>query len=162
MVGEAIRDNSEFGIVLAKDDGIVNAGCTVMVEKVLQMYPDGRMDILTRGQRRFEIVSLNEEKELPAGRSELLRRRRFRAAAARAARPGARPLSSTCARLAVGREHGAAGPERPAGQLPTGAGGAGPGLSERPAAAALRDPRGCSSSTISWPNTSRGRGPSSG
>ena len=63
MVGDAIRDGSEFGIVLAKDDGILNAGCTVKVEKVLEMYPDGRMDILTRGQRRFEIVSLNEEKE---------------------------------------------------------------------------------------------------
>ena len=63
MVGAALRDNSEFGIVLAKDDGILNAGCTVTVEKLLHMYPDGRMDVLTRGQRRFEIVSLNEEKE---------------------------------------------------------------------------------------------------
>lgn len=62
MVGAAIRDNSEFGIVLAQEDGIVNAGCTVIVEKVAQMYPDGRMDILTRGRRRFEIQSLNEEK----------------------------------------------------------------------------------------------------
>jgi Lon protease-like protein len=63
MVGDAIRDGSEFGIVLAKEDGILNSGCTVKVEKVLEMYPDGRMDILTRGQRRFEIVSLNEEKD---------------------------------------------------------------------------------------------------
>jgi Lon protease-like protein len=63
MVGTAMRDSSEFGIVLAKEDGIVNAGCTVTVEKLLQMYPDGRMDVLTRGQRRFEIVSLNEEKD---------------------------------------------------------------------------------------------------
>src|ERR1019366_7592294 len=63
MVGDAIRDGAEFGIVLAKEDGILNAGCTVMVEKVLEMYPDGRMDVMTRGQRRFEIVSLNQEKE---------------------------------------------------------------------------------------------------
>ena len=62
MVSEAIRDNSEFGIVLAKEEGIVNAGCTVVVEKVLQMYPDGRMDILARGRRRFEIQSLSEER----------------------------------------------------------------------------------------------------
>lgn len=62
MVGEAIRDHSEFGVVLARDEGIVNAGCTVVVEKLLQMHPDGRMDILTRGRRRFEISSLNEEK----------------------------------------------------------------------------------------------------
>ncbi|HTS61602.1 MAG TPA: LON peptidase substrate-binding domain-containing protein [Candidatus Acidoferrales bacterium] len=63
MVGEAIRDESEFGIVLARKDGIVNAGCTVKVEKVIEMYPDGRMDVMTRGQRRFEIEELNEEKD---------------------------------------------------------------------------------------------------
>jgi Lon protease-like protein len=67
MVGAAIRDESEFGIVLAKDDGIVNAGCTVSVEKVLEMYPDGRMDILASGRRRFEIAALNEEKSYLQG-----------------------------------------------------------------------------------------------
>ena len=38
---------SEFGIVLAKEDGIVNAGCTVVVEKVLKQYrrrPHGHHD----------------------------------------------------------------------------------------------------------------------
>ncbi len=67
MVGDAIRENSEFGMVLAKDEGIVNAGCTVRVEQVLNKYADGRMDILTRGQRRFEIVSLNEDKDYLQG-----------------------------------------------------------------------------------------------
>jgi Lon protease-like protein len=62
MVGEAISNQSEFGIVLAKEDGIVNAGCTVLVDRVVTRYDDGRMDILTRGARRFEIVLLNEEK----------------------------------------------------------------------------------------------------
>ena len=63
MVGNAIRENSEFGMVLVKGEGIVNAGCTVTVEKVVHMHPDGRLDILTRGQRRFEIRSLDEEKD---------------------------------------------------------------------------------------------------
>jgi Lon protease-like protein len=63
MVGKAIRENSEFGIVLAREDGIVNAGCTVVVEKLAEKYPDGRMDILTRGRRRFEVLALNEDKE---------------------------------------------------------------------------------------------------
>jgi ATP-dependent Lon protease len=67
MVGEAMREESEFGIVLAREDGIVNAGCTVAVEKVLQMYPDGRLDILTAGKRRFEIATLNEEKSYLQG-----------------------------------------------------------------------------------------------
>jgi len=63
MVGDAMRDHSEFGIVLAKDEGIVNAGCTVTVEKLFHLYPDGRMDVLTRGVRRFEVLSLNQEKD---------------------------------------------------------------------------------------------------
>ena len=63
MVGTAIRENSEFGVVLAREDGIVNAGCTVVVEKLTELHADGRMDIITRGRRRFEILSLNEEKE---------------------------------------------------------------------------------------------------
>ena len=62
MVGSAIRDKSEFGIVLAKEEGIVNAGCTVTVEQVLTRYPDGRLDILTHGARRFEILYVNQEK----------------------------------------------------------------------------------------------------
>jgi Lon protease-like protein len=67
MVANALRENSEFGIVLAKDDGIVNAGCTVIVEKVLKSYPDGKMDILTSGRRRFDVVMLDEEKDYLRG-----------------------------------------------------------------------------------------------
>lgn len=70
MIGEAIRSNSEFGVVLAKEDGIVNAGCTAVVEKILKTYPDGRMDILTTGRRRFEIVLLDQEKPYLRGEVE--------------------------------------------------------------------------------------------
>jgi Lon protease-like protein len=67
MVAEAIRDKSEFGVVLAKEEGIASVGCTVVVERVLHAYPDGRLDILARGRRRFEIVALNEEKSYLQG-----------------------------------------------------------------------------------------------
>jgi len=70
MVGEAIRAGSEFGIVLAKEEGIVNAGCTVKIGEVLKKYEDGRMDILTRGSRRFEILGINEEKSYLRGEVE--------------------------------------------------------------------------------------------
>ena len=70
LIGEAIQGTSEFGIVLAKEDGIVNAGCTVVVEKVLKNYADGRMDILARGVRRFEILGLNEDKSYLRGEVE--------------------------------------------------------------------------------------------
>ncbi|HLI85904.1 MAG TPA: LON peptidase substrate-binding domain-containing protein [Bryobacteraceae bacterium] len=80
MVGDAIRDNSEFGIVLAREDGIVNAGCTVIVEKLTEMHPDGRMDILTRGRRRFRILSLNEDKSYLQAEVEFFEDEDFRPA----------------------------------------------------------------------------------
>lgn len=61
MVGQAESSGSEFGIVLAKGGGIVNVGCTVVVENVVNRYPDGRFDVLTRGKRRFLIESVNNE-----------------------------------------------------------------------------------------------------
>ena len=65
MVGEAEANGSEFGVILAKTDadgtGIVNVGCTVRVETVLQRYEDGRFDVMTRGERRFQVTSLNQE-----------------------------------------------------------------------------------------------------
>jgi ATP-dependent Lon protease len=67
MVGEAEAGGTEFGIVLAKDDGIVNAGCTVQVEEVLHRYPDGRFDVMTRGKRRFMIRSVDQEMDYLRG-----------------------------------------------------------------------------------------------
>jgi len=67
MVGEAEAAGSEFGIVLAKEGGVVNAGCTVIVETVMERYPDGRLDIVARGKRRFTLLSLDREKEYLRG-----------------------------------------------------------------------------------------------
>ena len=62
MMGDIIPAKGEFGVVLAKEDGIVNVGCTATVDRVLQKYPDGRLDLVAVGQRRFKIVSLDEDK----------------------------------------------------------------------------------------------------
>ncbi len=67
MFGEILRDNSEFGVVLATEKGIANAGCTAKVQQVTQKYPDGRMDLLCAGKRRFEINLLNEERPFLRG-----------------------------------------------------------------------------------------------
>jgi Lon protease-like protein len=62
MMGEVISHSTEFGVVLAKEDGIVNIGCTATVDRVLQRYPDGRLDLLALGQRRFRILSVDQDK----------------------------------------------------------------------------------------------------
>lgn len=62
MLGEAIRNRTEFGILQAGDQGVLNIGCTATVEEVVNQYPDGRMDIVVTGRRRFEVILLDEEK----------------------------------------------------------------------------------------------------
>lgn len=62
MMGDVIPKHEEFGVVLAKDEGIVNIGCTATVDQVLQRYEDGRLDLLAIGRRRFEIISLDENR----------------------------------------------------------------------------------------------------
>jgi len=70
MVGEAEATGTEFGIVLSKDGGIVNAGCTVVVESIPERFPDGRFNVVTRGKRRFSLLSIDEEKEYLRGEVE--------------------------------------------------------------------------------------------
>jgi len=62
MIGEVLRDESAFGIVLAVDRGVVNLGCTARVTRVLEEAPDGQLDIVTLGESRFEIASLNQDR----------------------------------------------------------------------------------------------------
>lgn len=62
MIGEALENQTEFGIVLAANDGILNVGCTASVERVLRRYDDGRLDIIGLGRRRFRIEELDQER----------------------------------------------------------------------------------------------------
>ncbi|MFN7923270.1 MAG: LON peptidase substrate-binding domain-containing protein [Bryobacteraceae bacterium] len=61
MIGLALEKRTEFGVVMATGKGIVSMGCTAAISEVIKQYPDGRMDILTLGQRRFRIHELNQE-----------------------------------------------------------------------------------------------------
>jgi Lon protease-like protein len=70
MIQEVLRDRAEFGVVMANEKGIVSTGCTATVDTVLRKYPDGRMDILTRGRRRFEIERINDERSFLRGQVE--------------------------------------------------------------------------------------------
>lgn len=62
MIGEVVSTRTEFGVVQAGEKGILNLGCTASIEKVVNTYPDGRMDILAVGRRRFEILFLDDTK----------------------------------------------------------------------------------------------------
>lgn len=70
MVNQSLAGGSEFGIVLAQGQGIVKAGCTVRIQSVITQYEDGRLDILTLGARRFEILDLNQDQAYLQGQVE--------------------------------------------------------------------------------------------
>ncbi len=67
MIGECLADQAEFGIVLVLDEGIASTGCTAAISEVIRKLADGRMDILVRGERRFEIVRLDQERSYLRG-----------------------------------------------------------------------------------------------
>lgn len=60
MIGNCLAGGGVFGIVYFDGRKMHGAGCTARVEKVLERYPDGRMDILTRGEKRFVIGRIDE------------------------------------------------------------------------------------------------------
>lgn len=62
MVSECMDQNAVFGIIHAKQDAMAEVGCTARILEVLKRYEDGRLDILTQGQRRFEVVHVNQER----------------------------------------------------------------------------------------------------
>jgi Lon protease-like protein len=60
MIRECLDQGKAFGIVHVRDSNIERIGCTARITDVLKRYEDGRMDILTKGERRFLITSLDE------------------------------------------------------------------------------------------------------
>jgi len=62
MIGECLEEKKPFGVVRAKEDGVAEIGCTAEILRVTKKYPDGRMDIITEGRRRFEMMEVNQER----------------------------------------------------------------------------------------------------
>jgi len=62
MIAECLELKRPFGVVRASSDGVADIGCTAEILSVTKKYDDGRMDILTRGVERFEVIEVNEER----------------------------------------------------------------------------------------------------
>jgi len=70
MIGDCLQNYWEFGILAVRDQRVESIGCTASIAEVLQRFPDGRMNILVRGRRRFEVSLLNEEKSYLRGNAQ--------------------------------------------------------------------------------------------
>jgi Lon protease-like protein len=73
MVADCIRGECEFGMVRARRDGLAIVGCTAAIVAVTNRYSDGRMDILCRGDHRFEIESLHDGRSFLQAEVDFLR-----------------------------------------------------------------------------------------
>src|SRR3989338_7260531 len=49
MIGECLEEERPFGVVLVEAHGIRKVGCTARITRLLEKFPDGRMNILTLG-----------------------------------------------------------------------------------------------------------------
>ena len=62
MIGECLANSAPFGVVRALEKGIAEVGCTAEIVTVTKEYPDGRMDLVAEGRKRFEVIELNQER----------------------------------------------------------------------------------------------------
>ncbi len=72
MIAECLDQKKPFGVVRASSDGVADIGCTAEIMSVTKKYEDGRMDILTRGVERFEVIQVNEERSFLRAEISLL------------------------------------------------------------------------------------------
>jgi Lon protease-like protein len=49
-------------VVCAQREGLAVVGCTAEIVRILEQYPDGRLDILCQGANRFEIENLDNSR----------------------------------------------------------------------------------------------------
>lgn len=67
MIGECLSRRQPFGVLRATDDGFVRAGCTAEILEVTKKYEDGKMDIVTLGQKRFEVTHVDQQRAFLRG-----------------------------------------------------------------------------------------------
>lgn len=62
LVRYCLETEDPFGIVWMEEDEIARVGCTARIERVLQRYEDGRLDIVAVGEERFRIEEVKQER----------------------------------------------------------------------------------------------------
>ena len=62
MIRECISTEAPFGVVRAFEEGIAEVGCTAEIITVTKEYPDGRLDLICEGRKRFEVIEVNRDR----------------------------------------------------------------------------------------------------
>ena len=72
LIGECLDSGTEFGLVLADDDGLRPVGTRASVTDVLHRFPDGRMNVVVEGGERFRLVRLTSGRSFQTAEVEPL------------------------------------------------------------------------------------------
>jgi len=72
MIGECLDAEREFGVIWLSDEGLKEIGCSARIDRVLERFDDGRLNILVEGTKPFRLLRRIEELPYPAGDVELL------------------------------------------------------------------------------------------
>ena len=62
MIAECLAQNRTFGVVRALEQGLAAVGCTAEIVTIVKEYEDGRLDLVTEGRKRFELISINQDR----------------------------------------------------------------------------------------------------
>jgi Lon protease-like protein len=111
MIRHCADGGLEFGVSLAKSQGLAAIGCTAAILQILRNYPDGEMDIQTRGNTRYHLRKVYQEKAYFEAEVEYLTEVR-----ARASEEHERELLEACERCHQLLNQGGAEPLPRAGQ----------------------------------------------
>ena len=73
LMNECLERGSEFGINLVDDGHMHSIGCAARVVSVAERYPDGRLDVIVEGTRRYRLLELtNDDHPYATGEIESL------------------------------------------------------------------------------------------
>jgi len=63
LINDCFESNSLFGIPSAESDRRLKTGTSVRILEISKVYPDGKMDIKTRGESVYQILEFDKEME---------------------------------------------------------------------------------------------------
>lgn len=62
LTAYCLEHDVPFGVVRVDDGRLANVGTTARIERVVNRYEDGRLDIIVRGEERFALNAVYERK----------------------------------------------------------------------------------------------------
>jgi Lon protease-like protein len=72
MMDECLANDTEFGVIWLADDGLHEVGCACRIERVLEKFDDGRINLLARGTTPLRVIERQRDLAYPAGVIEFL------------------------------------------------------------------------------------------